>query len=687
MVAQDRLFRFIVIADTHVNPVDNDQSSPYESHKLTNDRLKGAVARINQLRPEFVVHVGDMLHPVPESASYSAAADRFRSIMGTLSAPFYLIAGNHDCGDKSAAYVPAGAICDDYVQQYSKQFGAHYYSFDHAGCHFVAVNTSLLNSGLRAEREQAQWLLDDLRRHRAARIFLFIHYPLFVNASHEPGNYDNLDEPARAWMLKVIEDHGVEAVFSAHVHNFFFNRIGKTNIYHVLSTAFVRSDYAEVLQSSPRADEEGGRNDADKLGVVVVDVYKTRIVPQYIRTLSPKLSDGTRASQRDWPRLHPSAGTLPCLGIDMRQGWTGSYEIPYSSMLDEFDRKAARNDYLIMSLCEMGVRRLRVPLRDLTNLVSRDRLTAVAALGVKYIVFSFGLPDRHAVGIIAAHCEIVDGLELILRWPIEPETVGRIAELKATLGVPISISRFWNAAGESRSGKQIKLLVDHGFSAGDQKLEALRSPASSGTFDRVVFRIGRGEAAWRAIEQSCASAVRLGTSAQIHLRLAGNSPASVQADEWENTRCVLEGALCSHFYRKHSIILDTLSDVDQGYFRRGGLIDRRANPKMAGCALRNLNGVLSELEPLTSLEWREEAATLVAIGSTISETVVLALPYRPDEAWSVLLPPIGKGLNWLRTDLLSGAEQVLEGAKASFRLEGKAGALEILKSTSERLTI
>jgi predicted phosphodiesterase len=623
------LFRFAVLADSHVNPSEAELISPFESHRQTNARLRHVVDALNQLEPAFSIHVGDMVHPVPEAVSYSQAVEQFKAAISELHHPVHLVPGNHDIGDKRADYVPAGVIREEYVRQYSEHFGAHFYSFDVRGCHFVVINSSLLNSGLADEAMQRAWLLEDIRRHAGKRIFLFTHYPPFIAAADEPGHYDNIDEPGRSWLLGVIETHGISAVFTGHVHNFFYNRIGGTDIISMPSTAFVRADYTEMFRVGQPPENENGRNDIAKLGVMLVEVYEDGIVPQFIRTYE---GAGARRqpAQRYWPALHPGAGDTPSLGLDLRYAWAETAEVPYSSMLDEFRRKKARNDYPILSLWEMGIRRIRVPLDDLLDADTRARVVAMAAHGSRFTVFRFGVPSLAEVEILRQHAHCVSALEIILKWPLEQGTAAMLADIRRQVRRPLFISKFWNATGQSKDGKQIKLLVDHGFEAGTGTMDtALPDAEPVRAVDGLVFRVSRATPARTGIRSAVESARQLALRAQVHLRLANDSPAVAENDEWSNAMRMLEGAVCSLYYKDATIFLDTFSDVDRGYFPRAGLVDRRFNPRLGSKLLRTFNGaILPVAADIKNLEWCECEEALVAILDGGARSLAVIMPHK-----------------------------------------------------------
>src|SRR3546814_563443 len=133
--------------------------------------MRYVVNEINALAPDFVIHLGDLVHPVPMMNIYADAAARFREQTQALVCPQYLVPGNHDVGDKPIKWAPAGSVCDDFLALWKHHFGDHYYAFEHCGCRFVVINAQIINSGLAAEREQKDWLETELAANAQKRIF------------------------------------------------------------------------------------------------------------------------------------------------------------------------------------------------------------------------------------------------------------------------------------------------------------------------------------------------------------------------------------------------------------------------------------------------------------------------------------------------------------------------------------
>ncbi|MCK9510680.1 MAG: metallophosphoesterase [Pigmentiphaga sp.] len=677
-------FRFAVLADTHANPEDEGALSPFASHRLTNSRLRHAVRQLNRLNPDFVVHVGDMVHPVPDAALYPEAVAAFREAMAELQAPLHVVAGNHDSGDKHAAYVPAGVIQPAHLAQYEAHFGRPYYAFEHGGCHGFVLHTSLINSGLPEEAAQARWF-EQAAAQAAGRKFLFLHYPPFVASADEPGHYDNLDEPGRGWLLERIARHGFDAVFTGHVHNFFCNEIAGTPVFLMPSTGFARADYAEVLSAPQPQAHENGRNDVAKLAILVVDVYPDRIVPQLLRLYpepgldaEPSLDSAPAArfsAQRDWPRLPPAYGWLPTLGLDLRHDWTALKAIPFSSMLDEFQRKQARNDYAIMALWEMGIRHLRVPLQDLRDPAARQRMRLLASQGNRFRVFAFQFPEPAACALLAEHRDWLTGLELVLPWPPADTWPDRLRATQLATGLPLSVSRFWNAAHEARTGKQVKLLVDHGFTPDDPELEAFAPLAGQAPLAALVFRIAQDQPVAEGIDRAIHRARALGLAAQVHVRLADDSPARARRDEAHNVRRVVEAALAAFTHPEHAVFLDTLNDVDRGYFPRRGLVDNLYNPRLSGTVLRTLHGLLTEGVPIGAVEWQSLAEGRLAIVALADGELRVFLPNSPDQDWELALPASRLGEHLSPWNLATGqpGDGVAVDAEAR-RWRGRSGS-------------
>ena len=155
-------FSFVQFSDTHVGfdgPPDPLGTKAFEQ----------AVATVNALpeRPDLVLFTGDLTHDSEKPGEHAARMKRFKEIAADLKAPLVkCVPGEHDAG------LDGGVL-------FRENFGETYYSFDHRGVHFVALdNVSLGKPAVGAE--QLAWLAKDLDRFpKSAPIVVFTHRPHF----------------------------------------------------------------------------------------------------------------------------------------------------------------------------------------------------------------------------------------------------------------------------------------------------------------------------------------------------------------------------------------------------------------------------------------------------------------------------------------------------------------------------
>jgi hypothetical protein len=165
-----------------------------------------AVERINWLRPDFVVSVGDLIEGyTQDDAEIAAQWSEFLGFIDKMDMKFFFVPGNHDVTNPKLHEI------------WRKQFGREWYSFDYRGVHFVCLNSEDPSSHI--GDEQLAWLADDLTANKAARwTLLFLHKPLWVSAERDAqaGNPDSSN-----W-IQVAELLGERphTVFAGHVHHY-----------------------------------------------------------------------------------------------------------------------------------------------------------------------------------------------------------------------------------------------------------------------------------------------------------------------------------------------------------------------------------------------------------------------------------------------------------------------------------
>jgi len=131
--------------------------------------LRRAVATVNALQtpPDFIVFTGDLTHTTDDPVERRRRLAEFKSIVADLKVKTVrFMPGEHDASlDRGAAF--------------KEFFGDTFYTFDHKGVHFIALD-NVSDSGAKIGDEQLAWLRADLAtRDKAAPIVVLTHRPLF----------------------------------------------------------------------------------------------------------------------------------------------------------------------------------------------------------------------------------------------------------------------------------------------------------------------------------------------------------------------------------------------------------------------------------------------------------------------------------------------------------------------------
>ena len=155
-------FYFVQLSDTHWGF----EGPPNPDAKGT---LRKAVASVNALedQPDFIVFTGDLTHTTDNPVERRRRMAEFKDIVGGLRVKnLRFMPGEHDASL-------------DFGKAFKEFFGATYYTFDHKGVHFIALDNVSDPRALIGE-EQLAWLAADLGQQRAdAPIVVLTHRPLF----------------------------------------------------------------------------------------------------------------------------------------------------------------------------------------------------------------------------------------------------------------------------------------------------------------------------------------------------------------------------------------------------------------------------------------------------------------------------------------------------------------------------
>ena len=123
-----------------------------------------------------------------------------------------------------------------------------------------------------------------------------------------------------------------------------------------------------------------------------------------------------------------------------------------------------------MTLWELGVRKLRVPIGDVLEDDTRERMLALRDMGHEFTVFCFEAPTRAMIEILAEHPHLVDVLEVVVPWQDAEATVSRIGALDASIPVPVTLAKMETSAEKKTEGSRFSHFVSYGFRAAEMDL-------------------------------------------------------------------------------------------------------------------------------------------------------------------------------------------------------------------------
>ncbi|MDN4016370.1 metallophosphoesterase [Zwartia panacis] len=595
------LFSFVVVADTHVNESDNVCSSPFETNHLANERARFVFEDIAQMEPQpkFVIHLGDIVHPMPALPTFMQAVDQFKQISSQLRCPLHVLPGNHDVGDKRIDWMPADQICEPHLEAYRKAFGKDYYSVDVENIRCVLINSLLINSGLAAEEEQKAWLEEQVNSAQGKRVFLFMHYPPFVYSETEHGSYDNLDEPGRSWLVNLMKKSNVEASFAGHVHNFWYEQLNDSSFYMLPSTAFLRHDYSEFYRIKPEV--EFGRGDVAKFGYFIVDVFADCHIAYPVRTMGVRTSASTQDKKSSIQYLtNPKSSHFNNVGVELRHTWTEVAQIPATGGVQEFGRKSARNDYPLLALWEMGARLSKVTDQDALDIQTNRRMQLLAKMGHRFLLTALGTPKT---SLISANLEAagVTGIETNLSTARFQSDLERLKAFKDKTNIDIYWCKIHTYDDSHYDGKHFSHFVKSGFTIGDLTTQAslIKAALTTKIINGITVRVEHDQDLLTVAPLLNTFAKEYQCKIVASLKLSGPSIAQSNDDEAALIEKVCLAMLYSKGPEAIQYIFDTFMDVDRGYYPRRAFIDRQFNPNVAAHVFAHINSIFSNTRKIS----------------------------------------------------------------------------------------
>lgn len=211
---------FVQISDTHIGF--NKEANPDVAGTLTQtiDIVNGMSGQ-----PALIIHTGDITH-LSKPAEFDLAQQMFTRLRTT---EMHTVPGEHDTSD---------ATVTEYFNRFGKaSSNKGYYSFDHAGVHFIAlINVLQFKPGGLGTlgAEQLAWVAADLK-HRSAStpIVVFAHMPLWT--IYEPWGWGTGDADQ---LITQLHRFGSVTVLNGHIHQIVQKVEGNMTFHIARSTSY-----------------------------------------------------------------------------------------------------------------------------------------------------------------------------------------------------------------------------------------------------------------------------------------------------------------------------------------------------------------------------------------------------------------------------------------------------------------
>ncbi len=211
---------FVQISDTHIG-----------FNKEANPDVNGTLARTIDLvngmpeQPALIIHTGDITH-LSKAVEFDTAQQMLSKLRAT---ELHTVPGEHDTSDPTVT---------EYFNRFGKASGNKgYYSFDHAGVHFIGlINVLQFKPGGLGTlgSDQLAWATADLQgRSASTPIVVFAHMPLWT--IYEPWGWGTGDADQ---LMRVLRRFGSVTVLNGHIHQIVQKTEGSVTFHTARSTAY-----------------------------------------------------------------------------------------------------------------------------------------------------------------------------------------------------------------------------------------------------------------------------------------------------------------------------------------------------------------------------------------------------------------------------------------------------------------
>lgn len=202
---------------------------PYEA-----ERLDRAIVIANDLKPDFVIVLGDMVMHWDNPRQRADVIAAFEKLSPSI--PVHWVPGNHDVGFDF--FSPT----DETLASYRSSFGPDRYTFTAGPVRFIAFNSALVDRPQSApgeSEEQLAWLNTELAQPLEEGVHhtvAFAHHPPFLRDIEEEHTAYNLPIEGRKQLVDLLSANGVQFLFTGHTHA---NILGRHQDLRVIATSAI----------------------------------------------------------------------------------------------------------------------------------------------------------------------------------------------------------------------------------------------------------------------------------------------------------------------------------------------------------------------------------------------------------------------------------------------------------------
>jgi 3',5'-cyclic AMP phosphodiesterase CpdA len=203
--------RIVQISDTHISHLGGRAS---ENFSCAADYVN------EQLRPDLVIHTGDVVVLNPDNGEDRQTAWRLHQL---IKAPVLVLPGNHDVGETGDNPWMGLAVTSERIEGHIRTWGPdRFFELGPAGSRadgwaLVGLNSERMSSELPEEAEQWEWLESIAARVRGMSVALFLHKPLWWGGVEKGITVARAD---RDRLLGTFRSSRVRLVGNGHVHRY-----------------------------------------------------------------------------------------------------------------------------------------------------------------------------------------------------------------------------------------------------------------------------------------------------------------------------------------------------------------------------------------------------------------------------------------------------------------------------------